>query len=215
MKRRIVLLGPPASGKGTQAEMITARYEIPSASPGSMLREERAAGSALGAEADGFTSQGRLVPDSIANQLVAGWLEKHDSQFIFDGYPRSLGQANALEQMLAARSAPVEVALSFEADLTTLQGRVMSRCVCSECARNFSSGIHDVAVDAPCPSCGAPLLRRSDDTLETLAVRMDEYRAKSVPLIGFYRERGLLRTIDATQSPEKVFGSVVRILEEP
>ncbi len=214
MKRRIVLLGPPASGKGTQAEMITARYEIPSASPGSMLREESAAGTDLGSEAGEYTTHGRLVPDSIANQLVARWLEKHDSQFIFDGYPRSLGQADALGQMLAARGSPLEIALSFEADLVTLQGRVTSRCVCSKCARNFSSGIHDVAADSPCPSCGAPLLRRSDDTLETLAVRMDEYGAKSAPLIGFYEERGLLRTIDATQSPEKVFGEVVEILEE-
>ena len=194
--------------------MITARYEIPSASPGSMLREERTAGTALGAEANEYTSNGRLVPDRIANQLVAGWLEKHDSEFIFDGYPRSLGQADALEEMLTARGAPLEVALSFEADLETLQRRVRSRCVCSKCARNFSSGIHDVAVDAPCPSCGAPLLRRSDDTLETLTVRMEEYEAKTAPLIGFYSERGLLRTIDATRSPDEVFAAVVKVLEE-
>lgn len=194
--------------------MITARYEIPSASLGSMLREERAAGTVLGAEGNEYTRNGRLVRDRIANQLVAGWLETHDSQFIFDGYPRSVGQADALEDMLVERGTPLEVALSFEADLVALQSRVQSRCVCSKCARNFSSGIHEVAVDSPCPFCGAPLVRRWDDTLETLAVRMEEYEAKTAPVIGFYSERGLLRTLDATQSPEIVFAAVVKVLEE-
>ena len=207
------MLGPPASGKGTQAEMITARYEIPSASPGSMLREEKDAGTSLGIEADKLTSRGQLVPDSTVNELVARWLEKHDSQFIFDGYPRSRGQADALQQMLDERGTPLDVALSFEADLGTLQSRVQNRLVCSHCRRNFSIGLHVATADEACPVCRGVLVRRADDNLKTLALRMREYAAKSEPLIGYYTERGLLRAVDSTRAPEQVFASVVVVLE--
>jgi adenylate kinase len=213
VKRRIVLLGPPASGKGTQAEMIQARYEIPSASPGSMLREEKAVGTPLGMEADKLTSRGQLVPDTTINQLVGNWLEKRDSQFVFDGYPRSQGQADALEAMLATRQTPLDIVLSFEADLETLQSRVRNRLVCAKCRRNFSIGLHVSGEGVPCPHCGAQLVRRADDTPETLSLRMEEYAAKTEPLIAYYTRRGLLQGVDATRTPERVFASVVEILE--
>ena len=193
--------------------MITARYAIPSASPGLMLREEKAAGTPLGIEADKLTSRGQLVPDANVNQLVERWLEKRDSQFVFDGYPRSRGQADALEQMLARRGTPLDVVLSFEADLKTLQSRVTNRVVCSSCRRNFSIGLHVVSSEEACPVCGASLVRRADDNLETLALRMREYAEKTEPLTAYYTERGLLRGVDSTRAPEKVFASVVAILE--
>lgn len=193
--------------------MIQARYEIPSASPGSMLREEQAAGTPLGIEADKLTSRGQLVPDTTINRLVGNWLEKRDSQFVFDGYPRSRGQADALEVMLVKRRTPLELVLSFEADLETLQSRVRNRLVCAKCRRNFSTALH-VSGDAdPCPHCGSQLLRRADDTPETLALRMNEYAAKTEPLIAYYTARGLLRGVDATRAPDRVFASVVEILE--
>jgi adenylate kinase len=193
--------------------MITARYSIPSASPGSMLREEKDAGTQLGLEADKLTSRGQLVPDATVNQLVERWLEKRDSQFVFDGYPRSVGQADALGEMLATRGAPLEVVLSFEADLPTVQSRVQNRVVCSDCRRNFSIGLHVSSLDEPCPVCGATLVRRADDNLETLALRMREYAEKTEPLTAYYTKRGLLRAVNTTQLPEKVFASVVDILE--
>jgi adenylate kinase len=132
---------------------------------------------------------------------------------VFDGYPRSQGQADALEAMLAQRGTALEVVLSFEADLKTLQQRVQSRLVCSTCRSNFSIGLHVADANAPCPRCGAPLTRRADDTPETLALRMQEYAAKTEPLLGYYAKRGLLRGVDATRTPERVFASVVEILE--
>lgn len=178
-----------------------------------MLRDEKAAGTPLGMEADRVTSRGQLVSDDIANQLVKRWLEKHDSQFVFDGYPRSLGQADGMEAMLAERQTPLDVVLSFEADSATLQRRVQSRVVCLGCRRNFSLGLHVGDLETPCPHCGARLTRRTDDTLETLARRMREYAEKTEPLIGYFAKRGLLRRVDATQTPERVFSAVAEILE--
>jgi adenylate kinase len=178
-----------------------------------MLREEKAAGTTLGIEADKLTSRGQLVPDDTINQLVGRWLEKRDSQFVFDGYPRSRGQAEALETMLTQRSTPLDLVLSFKADLKTLQQRVENRLVCSSCGRNFSIGLHVADAEASCPRCGASLTRRADDTPVTLALRMQEYAAKTEPLIGYYAKRGLLRGVDATRAPERVFASVVEILE--
>ncbi len=194
--------------------MITARYRIPSASPGSMLREEKEAGTPLGIEAGKLTSRGQLVPDKTVNELVAHWLAKHNSEFIFDGYPRSIGQAEGLERMLAERGAPLEVVLSLEADFATLQARVQSRAVCSRCRRNFSIGLHVTSLDQPCPVCGGALVRRADDTLETLGLRMREYADKTEPLIAYYSKRGLLCAVDATRTPEEVFASVTKILED-
>ena len=195
--------------------MIAARYKIPSASPGSMLREEAMAGTPLGIEANKLTSRGQLVPDDTVNALVASWLASHDSEFVFDGYPRSIGQADGLEKMLAVRGTPLDVVFSFEADLATLQKRVRNRAVCSQCRRNFSIGLHIAALDAPCPACSAPLTRRTDDTPETLGLRMREYADKTAPLISHYSKRGLLRAVDATRTPKEVFAEVAATLEAP
>ncbi len=179
-----------------------------------MLREEKAAGTSLGKEADKLTSRGQLVPDATINQLVECWLASRDSQFVFDGYPRSLVQGQALDEMLAKRGTPLDVVLSFEADLSALQSRVKNRVVCACCGRNFSVGLHVENSYASCPACGGSLVRRADDTDETLAIRMLEYAEKTAPLGEFYKKRGLLRSVNSMRPPEEVFASVVEILEE-
>lgn len=213
MKHRIVLLGPPASGKGTQAELITARYGIPVTSSGAVLREEKRRGTPLGLEADKLTSQGKLVPDEIVIELMSHWLERHGDAWIFDGFPRSVPQAEALERLLAQQGTPLDVVLALQADLATLQQRVTSRLVCSQCGLIVSAGLHVASVDAPCPRCGGALTRRNDDTLETLSERMREYAEKTEPLVEYYEQRGLLRTIDSAGVPDAVFQQVAAILE--
>ncbi len=178
-----------------------------------MLRQEKEAGTKLGIETGELTRRGQLVPDETVNALVAHWLGKHDSEFIFDGYPRSIGQAEGLDRLLVERETPLEVVLSFEADFTTLQSRVLHRAVCSRCRRNFSIGLHIATLDEPCPICGGALVRRGDDTLETLDLRMREYAEKTEPLIAYYSKRGLLYPVDATRTPDAVFASVAEILE--
>lgn len=193
--------------------MIQARYQLPITSPGAILREERKLGTPLGIEAERATSQGQLVSDKIVNAVVKNWLARHDSSFVFDGYPRSVGQASALETMLEERQTPLDVTLLLEADRETIRGRVERRMMCSKCGRIVSVGLHVSDRTTPCPNCGGILTKRLDDTPETLELRMREYADKTEPLIGYYRERGLLRNVDATRTPEVVFGSVVEILE--
>jgi adenylate kinase len=213
VKQRIVLLGPPASGKGTQAEMIQARYQLPITSPGAILREERKLGTPLGMEAEKATSQGQLVSDEIVNAVVKNWLSRHESAFVFDGYPRSLRQASSLDAMLSERKTSLDVALLLEVDDETIRGRVERRMMCSACGRIVSVRLQVASAEAPCPTCGGILTKRLDDTPETLELRLREYETKTAPLIGYYRERGLLRSVDAARPPEVVFGSIVEILE--
>ena len=193
--------------------MITAKYGIPSASPGAMFREEKTAGTELGVAAHELTREGKLVPDEMVCRVVQAWLRTHDGEFIFDGFPRGLGQASALEKMLAARGTPLDVALFLEADFTTIASRVQSRLVCSNCRTNRSLGLHIANADDPCPKCGGKLVRRPDDNLETLQLRMQEYAEKTEPLVSHYRQLGLLRAVDSTRTPDLVFASVASILE--
>lgn len=213
MKRRIVLLGPPAAGKGTQAALMKARFQIPVTSPGAMLREEKRLGTQLGIDADKLTSQGSLVPDAMVCRLVASWLELNTDGFIFDGFPRSLGQADALEEMLVARGTPLQVAISLEVPLEVLQHRVASRLVCQKCGHIVAAGLQVSTHDEPCPQCGGSLGRRLDDNAEILARRMIEYRDKSLPLLEHYAGRDLLHLVESSGPPESVFKSICDILE--
>lgn len=215
MKSRIVLLGPPASGKGTQAELIAARHGLPITSPGAMLREEKRAGTPLGVEADKLTSQGKLMPDDLIVGLVSHWLKQHDGGFIFDGFPRSLVQARALEELLAARGTPLDAVILLEADLETLQTRVAGRLVCGKCGQIVSVGLQVSQSTDCCPRCGGELGRRTDDTPEVLAARLVEYTEKTLPLIEFYLARGILQPVDSTNHPDVVFAAVQAILEAP
>lgn len=195
--------------------MMQARYKLPIASPGAILRDERKLGTLLGIEAEKSTSHGQLVPDGLVNEVVKQWLSRRDSRFVFDGYPRSAGQATALDVMLAERNTPLDVVLSLEADYETIRRRVERRMTCSDCGGVVSVGLHVVSAQAPCPFCGGKLSRRQDDTPETLESRMREYASKTEPLISYYRDRGLLRAVNAAQSPEVVFNAIAEILEVP
>jgi len=213
VKKRIVLLGPPASGKGTQAEMIKDRFQIEPTSPGAMLRDEMRRGTPLGIEADSYTSHGQLVPDSLVIELVKSWLETHDGSFVFDGFPRTIAQAEALESILAARNTPLEVAFFFEIRVERIRERVLNRVSCEECGRIFGAGFHFDSARQACPVCSGKLIRRKDDTLEALEQRMEEYRQKTEPLVKFYRQRGILHELCADARPETVFSEISTVLE--
>lgn len=178
-----------------------------------MLREEKRAGTPLGIEADKMTSQGQLLPDATIVDLVRHWLDRNDSQFIFDGFPRTIGQAKALDEMLAQRGTSLDVAILLEADLATLQGRIQHRLICRGCGHIASESVHVSDAQGPCPRCGGEMGRRSDDTLETFERRMAEYREKTEPLIGHYENGGLLRRVNTMDKPELVFASIATLLE--
>ena len=194
--------------------MIEARFKIPTASPGAMLREERLAGTALGVEADKLTGGGQLLPDPIIFGLVKAWLEKNNGSFTLDGFPRTLGQAAGLDELLEDRRTPLQAVINLEADLAILQERVRNRLVCRKCRRNVSIGLHVSRPDDACPTCGGPLTRRSDDNPDALGVRMRQYAAKTTPVATYYENRGLLHRVDATRPPADVFRHVTKILED-
>lgn len=212
MKTRIVLLGPPASGKGTQAEKIQAHFGIPSVSPGAMLRDEMRRGTPLGIEADRLTREGNMAPDALVLQLVGNWLQYHPDRFVFDGFPRTLAQADALEELLGERQLTLDAVLYFDLSMQTIFERVMNRLTCGECGRTFAADKMQGAISR-CPSCGGPLIRRSDDTPEALEHRIAAYRKNTEPLVEYYRQRGILWTLKSAESPEDVFAQITSVME--
>jgi adenylate kinase len=193
--------------------MIRDRFGIETASPGAMLRAERAAGTALGMEADRQTSNGQLLPDATIMKLVDEWLAVHDGAFTFDGFPRTIGQAEALEKVLEKRGTPLEAAILLDVDFDTIRQRVQHRLVCADCGATLGLGFQVASEQSPCPKCGGKLTRRSDDNFETLQHRMAEYREKTEPLVSYYQARGILCEVDASRPADEVFASIAAILQ--
>jgi adenylate kinase len=192
--------------------MLNIRFGLPSASPGVMLRDEKEAGTSLGKEADRLTARGLLVPDDLVNAVVHSWLDRVAGDgFVFDGYPRTPGQAEALDARLASRGTRLEACLVLVADPATLRSRVETRLVCRSCG-NMASTAYGVAADAKCPRCGGDFSRRADDTAATLEARFREYTEKTVPVVAHYEAGGLLSRVNAVQPREQVTAAVCRIL---
>jgi adenylate kinase len=214
VKRRIVLLGPPASGKGTQSELIQRKFQIPATSTGAILRREAKLDTLVGREADRIISKGALAPDELVLGLVGQWLDQHREAFLFDGFPRTLPQAIAFEQMLQARGTPLNLAMFLEASEATIAFRMAHRLTCSQCGKVVSIGRHVQSASERCPNCGGKLEVRSDDNHAALALRLEEFQKKSLPLIDFYSERGLLAKVDANQETDRVFEQISRVIQQ-
>jgi adenylate kinase len=209
----MVLLGPPASGKGTQAELIQKRFGIPATSTGAILRREAKGGTPVGVAANKIINRGGLAPDGLILQLVAEWLDKIGS-FLFDGFPRTVAQAEQFELLLDNRSAGLELAIFLEISGETIRARMLRRLTCSNCGKVISIGRHVVDGGDPCPNCGGKLEAREDDTDTALKRRMQEYREKTLPVTDFYQRRGILARVDADRGTGSVFNDVSRLIME-
>jgi adenylate kinase len=214
VKRRIVLLGPPASGKGTQSELIQKKFQIPVTSTGAILRREAKLNTLVGREAGRIISKGALAPDDLVLTLVGQWLDQHREAFLFDGFPRTLPQAVEFEKMLQARQTPLDLAIFLDASEPTIAFRMARRLTCSNCGKVVSIGRHVQSALEPCPNCGGKLEVRSDDNHAALALRLEEFREKSLPLIDFYSGRNLLAKVDANQEVDRVFEQISRVIQE-
>jgi adenylate kinase len=213
VKQRIVLLGPPASGKGTIADRLEREHAFAIISPGALLREEAARGTKMGRDAEELTRRGQLVGDSIINAIVGQWLAgQPGDRFVFDGYPRSLAQAEALNVALAKRGTPLELVLLLQARKEVLLRRVESRAMCATCGNIVSIGLHVTSIQEKCPRCGGKLTRRDDDTAETLRCRLEEYLQKTEPLTCYYERKGILARVNTERSPGEVFQEVTTLL---
>jgi adenylate kinase len=207
---RIVLLGAPGSGKGTQAQRLMQREHIPQISTGDLLRAAVACGSELGRKAKAAMEEGRLVDDELVLGMIRERLSEPDARggFILDGFPRNLAQAQALDRLLKTLRQPLDAVVQLEVDYAELVRRISGRRTCADCGRvfNVSTAPAQLAASEPCPNTGAPhrLVQRPDDNEATVAERLRVYEEKTRPLIEFYRARGLLRVINAEGDVEQV-----------
>ena len=201
---RLILVGPPASGKGTQADLLTARLAIPKISTGDMLRAAKAAGTALGKEAEAFMTAGKLVPDSVVIGLVEERLGQPDTApgFILDGFPRTVPQAEALQALLQRLSAPIDAVVQIAVPRELLMERATLRRIDRQ-----SGQIYHLKYK-PHPA-GADLVHRADDHEETVKKRLDEYDNMTAALMPFYSALGLLRKVDGAGSPQSVFSRLL------
>jgi adenylate kinase len=202
---RIVLLGPPGAGKGTQARKLSERYGLPVIGTGDIFRDHVARATPLGLAAKEYMDRGDYVPDEIAVNMVLERLEQSDTRegFILDGFPRTVAQAQALEGALAAASRPLSAVLNFKIGDEVAVKRLMSRIVCPNCKRVYNLEFKRPRVEGICDVCGHRLEPRSDDDEDTIRRRLEVYRRETQPLVLYFWERGLLRDIDA-EAPEEV-----------
>jgi adenylate kinase len=215
VKRRLVLLGAPGSGKGTQAEMITRQFGVPVTSPGAILRREKDLGTSLGLETAETTRHGGLVSDKIIVGLIEDWLRLHGGHgFVFDGFPRTVPQAESLNAILQRHRTPLDLALWLDVSEETIRNRISGRLQCQSCGFTTSVTSAKFAERPICPYCDGPLVRRTDDDAEVLQKRLSEFSDKTQPLFGFYEKTGMLRRVDGNRERDEVFGDISRLLEQ-
>lgn len=205
---RIVLLGPPASGKGTQANVLSQRYGIPKISTGDMLREARAQGTTLGKEADRYMQAGKLVPDEVVIGLVRERLQRPDAQkgFLLDGFPRTIAQAEALDRLLTERGMPLTSAVQIDVARELLVERATLRRTDKRTGQ-----IYHLKYSPPPPD--AELEHRADDREETVLRRLDEYDAMTAALLPHYQRLGLLKQVDGVGKPDEVTARILATIE--
>lgn len=214
-KPYIVLLGGPGSGKGTQAQQLAGELEIPHVASGDLLREHLAKGTPLGREAQTYISCGELVPDAIVIAMIRERLEQVDTAdgVILDGFPRTVGQAEALDQMLAAQSRKLTLAVDLKVSPETLLARLGGRWTCRECGAVYHTLHQPPREPGKCDICGGELYQRPDDQPEVQKRRIAVYFAQTVPVIAYYRERGSLVEIDGEKDIAAVHAQLLAALE--
>jgi adenylate kinase len=211
----MIIMGPPGSGKGTQAARISEVYQVPAISTGDMLREAIAAGTQTGLEAKAFMDQGELVPDEVVIRIVRDKLKQSDAAggFLLDGFPRSAVQAEALEDMLRAEGKRIDLVLNVAVADAEIVRRLSRRRVCPGCNAVYHLDHQPPKVTGMCDKCGADVVQRDDDTETTIKHRLEVYRANSEPLIDYYREKGMFAEVDGTKGIDEVFGDVRAFIE--
>jgi len=205
---KLIFLGPPGAGKGTQAEKVVAQYGVAHISTGDMLRAAMAAKTDMGVKAAEFIQKGELVPDDVVIGIVKDRLAQNDLDrgFLLDGFPRTVAQAEALDRITV-----IDAAILLDVDLEQLIARIAGRRVCSKC----SATLHvSTLKDDRCPNCGGELFQRPDDREETVRNRIEVYLKQTLPLVEYYKNKGILRTVNSAGSVDEVFTAIAEILKE-
>ena len=211
----LILLGPPGAGKGTQAKILTKKYSIPQISTGDILRAAVKEQSPMGARAKAFMDRGALVSDEVVVGIVEERLSKADcvNGFILDGFPRTVVQADALKVMLASLGKQIDHVLSLAVNSQELLERVSGRRTCRNCCKGYHVRFDPSKVFGVCDECGGELYQREDDSEQTMRNRLEVYEQQTAPLVAYYTEASLLRTVDGMGTIEEIQDSLLNIIE--
>lgn len=207
---RLVLLGAPGAGKGTQAKKLIEKYNTPQISTGDLLRAAVGEGTDLGIEAKGYMDKGELVPDSVVLGMVEERLQQDDCKdgYILDGFPRNTAQAEALDAMLDKLGMPLDAALSVDVPIDDLMKRLTGRRTCKECGQMYNVHFSAPATEGACDKCSGELYQRDDDQEETISKRLEVYEEQTAPLIDYYSGKGILKSVRGTGDIEEIFANV-------
>ncbi|MFD1708091.1 adenylate kinase [Siminovitchia sediminis] len=213
----LVLMGLPGAGKGTQAERIVAKYSIPHISTGDMFRAAISEGTELGMQAKSFMDKGELVPDEVTIGIVRERLSKPDCDkgFLLDGFPRTVPQAEALENILSELKKKINYVINIEVDQDILMERLTGRRICKNCGATYHLVFNPPAEAGTCDRCGGELYQRADDNEETVQNRLEVNVKQTQPLLDFYQEKGYLKNINGQQHIDEVFSDIDALLRDP
>lgn len=213
---RLVLIGPPGAGKGTQAEFISARYHIPAISTGVLFREHVATGTNLGQAAHRYMEAGELVPDEVTIEMVSERLDEKDAAngFLLDGFPRTVPQAEVLDEQLTLRGVKLDVVVQLEVATDEVIRRISGRRICHGCGRVWHVDFNPTKVDGVCDKCGGELFQREDDQPATVRNRLEVFFEQTAPLIDFYGAQGKLVTVDAMGPVDEITTRLLTALAE-
>ncbi len=211
---RLILVGPPGAGKGTQAVNLAAHFSIPHISTGDIFRSNLKEGTPLGLEAKSYMDRGELVPDEVTNKMVKDRLNKGDVDggFLLDGFPRNVFQAEVLRAILGEKRTPLDAALELSVDNQEIIKRLAGRRTCKECSRAFHVDYEPSKQEGICDACGGSLYQRDDDREDVIARRLEVYNEQTAPIVDFYRREGLLVTIPAMGPVDEITQRAIKAL---
>lgn len=213
---KIILLGPPGAGKGTQAKELSGRLKLPHISTGELLRQNVTNGTVLGKQAKDFMDRGGLVPDELVTQMLVRRLEEPDIEkgFILDGYPRTINQAKALDGIFKAKNTDIDLVIYLDTSEPVIIQRLSGRRVCKKCGANFHLKNMPPEKDNICDNCGAELYQRADDKVETIKNRIEVYEKEVSVLIKYYQDKQRLHSICADQDADIVLNKIILLAKE-